>query len=40
LKRDIYAVISKSYGKGAFEIPAKTEAQKIMAAGLKQELRK
>jgi hypothetical protein len=38
LKRDIYSVIAKSYGKGAFEIPAKVEAQKIIAAGLKREI--
>jgi hypothetical protein len=40
LKRDIYSVISKSYGKGMFEIAAKTEAQKAVAAGLKREIEK
>lgn len=38
LKRDIYQVIAKSYGRGVFEIPAKTEAQKLVALGLKQEI--
>lgn len=40
LKRDIYQVIAKSYGRGVFEIPAKTEAQKLVALGLKQEIEK
>jgi hypothetical protein len=40
LKRDIYQVISKSYGKGVFELPAKTEAQKLVASGLKKEIEK
>jgi hypothetical protein len=40
LKRDIYSVIAKSYGKGAFEIPAKVEAQKTIARGLKTEIEK
>ena len=38
LKRNIYKVIAKSYGKGVFELPAKTEAQKLIASGLKQEI--
>lgn len=38
LKRDIYGVVQKSYGKGLLEIPAKTEAQKIIAYGLKSEI--
>lgn len=40
LKRNIYNIIAKSYGKGAWEIPAKTEAQKLIAAGLKREIEK
>jgi hypothetical protein len=40
LKRDIYSVIAKSYGKGAFEIPAKVEAQKTIARALKTEIEK
>jgi hypothetical protein len=40
LKRDIYGLISNSYGKGLLEVPAKTEAQKMVALGLKQELEK
>lgn len=40
LKRDIYGLISKSYGKGTLEVPAKTEAQKIAASGIKQEIEK
>lgn len=40
LKRDIYGLISKSYGKGSLEIPAKIEGQKILASGIKQELEK
>ncbi len=40
LKRAIYSVIAKSYGKGAFEIPAKVEAQKAIARGLKTEIEK
>jgi hypothetical protein len=40
LKRNIYSVISKSYGKGMLELPAKTEAQKLVAAGLKREIEK
>lgn len=40
LKRDIYGLIQKSYGKGLLEIPAKTEAQKMIARGLKEEIEK
>lgn len=40
LKRNIYQVIAKSYGKGMLELPAKTEAQKLVAAGLKREIEK
>lgn len=40
LKRDIYGLISKSYGKGLLEVPAKTEAQKMLARGLKEEIEK
>lgn len=40
LKRNIYQVIAKSYGKGMLEVPAKTEAQKLVAAGLKREIEK
>ena len=40
LKRDIYGLISKSYGKGILEVPAKTEAQKMVARGLKEEIEK
>jgi len=40
LKRDIYNIVAKSYGKGLLEIPAKTEAQKILAYGLKKEIEK
>lgn len=38
LKRDIYSLISKTYGKGTLEIPAKREAQKLIAHGLKKEI--
>ena len=38
LKRDIYSLISKTYGKGMLEIPAKREAQKLVAYGLKKEI--
>lgn len=40
LKRSIYGAIAKSYGKGMLELPAKTEAQKLIAAGLKREIEK
>lgn len=40
LKKDIYGLISKSYGKGTLEVTAKTEAQKQMARGLKEEIEK
>jgi hypothetical protein len=40
LKRSIYGTISKSYGKGMLDLPAKTEAQKLIAAGLKREIEK
>ena len=40
VKRDIYNVISNSYGKGLLEIPAKKEAQKALARGLKEEIEK
>lgn len=40
LKRDIYGAISKSYGKGMLEVAAKTESQKLIAAGLKREIEK
>lgn len=40
LKRGIYRLISNSYGKGTLEIPAKKEAQKIVASGLKKEIEK
>lgn len=40
MKRDIYGLISKSYSKGTLEIPAKTEAQKQIARGLKTEIEK
>lgn len=40
LKREIYKLISKSYGKGTLEIPAKTEAQKGVARGIKEEIEK
>lgn len=40
LKRNIYGMIAKSYGKGMLEVPAKTEAQKLIAAGLKREVEK
>ncbi len=40
MKRDIYGLISKSYGRGMLEVPAKTEAQKLVAAGLKREIEK
>jgi hypothetical protein len=38
LKRKIYEVNAKSYNKGTLEIPAKSEAQKMIAAGLKREI--
>lgn len=38
MKRDIYGLIEKSYGKGILEVPAKTEAQKQIARGLKTEI--
>jgi len=38
LKQDIYALIKRSYGKGTMEVPAKQEAQKAVAAGLKREI--
>ena len=40
LKRNIYGAIEKSYGKGMLDLPAKTEAQKLIAAGLKREIEK
>lgn len=40
IKREIYSKISKSYGKGTLEIPAKTDAQKQIARGLKEEIEK
>jgi hypothetical protein len=40
LKRGIYQLVEKSYGKGLLEAPAKVEAQKILASGLKQEIEK
>lgn len=40
LKRDIYGLISKSYGKGNLEVPAKTEAQKKVAFAIKEQLEK
>lgn len=40
LKRGIYKLVEKSYGKGLLEAPAKVEAQKILASGLKQEIEK
>lgn len=40
LKKNIYGLISKSYGKGTLEVTAKTEAQKQMARGLKEEIEK
>jgi len=40
LKRNIYGLIQKSYGKGLLEVPAKTEAQKMLARGLKVEIEK
>ncbi len=40
VKRNIYDLISKSYGKGALEVSAKTEAQKQIARGLKSEIEK
>lgn len=38
LKREIYKLIQKSYGKGDLEIPAKRDAQKALARGLKTEI--
>jgi len=38
LKRSIYKIIKKSYGKGTLEIPAKIESQKLLAMGLKEEI--
>jgi hypothetical protein len=40
LKRNIYGVVSKTYGKGLLEIPAKGESQKMIARGLKEEIEK
>lgn len=40
IKREIYSKISKSYGKGTLEIPAKIDAQKQIARGLKEEIEK
>lgn len=40
LKRTIYEKIANSYGKGTLEVPAKAEAQKMLARGLKQEIEK
>ena len=38
LKKSIYATIQKSYGKGMLDIPAKVEAQRELAAGIKKTL--
>jgi len=38
MKRAIYQNISNSYGKGLLDIPAKTDAQKAIALGLKDEI--
>lgn len=38
LKRIIYDLINNSYGKGLLEVPAKRDAQKAIARGLKQEI--
>lgn len=38
IKRDIYSLISKTYGKGLLEVPAKRESQKLIARGLKEEI--
>lgn len=40
LKRTIYDIVAKTYGKGLMEVPVKREAQKIIAAGLKKEIEK
>ncbi len=40
LKRDIYGIIEKSYGKGTLEIPANSAGQKALASGIKQEIEK
>jgi len=40
LKRDIYQLIQKSYGKGVLENPVKAEAQKQVARALKTEIEK
>lgn len=40
LKREIYKKISESYGKGLMEVPAKKDAQKAIARGLKEEIEK
>ena len=40
VKRNIYKMISKSYGKGMLEPPVKTESQKMIARGLKKEIEK
>jgi hypothetical protein len=40
LKRQIYENIARSYGRGMLEIPVKTDAQKAIARGLKQEIEK
>lgn len=38
MKRAIYQNISNSYGKGVLDIPAKADAQKAIARGLKDEI--
>ena len=38
LKRDIYRIVEKTYGKGLLEVPAKKEAQKLAARALKEEI--
>lgn len=40
LKKSIYQVVQKSYGKGLLEVPAKAESQKLLARSLKQEIEK
>jgi len=38
LKRDIYDIVANTYGKGMLEVPAKREAQKLIAYGIKKEI--
>lgn len=40
VKRNIYQLVEKSYGKGIFEVGVKTEAQKIAASAIRQEIEK